>query len=1203
MGLIKQNISNLVGGVSQQAQTLRRSNQASAVDNAVSSLVDGLKKRPGASFVSKLMASPTVRPFVHLIERDKSERYAVIIANGSIRVFDAETGAERSVSYANGATYIDVPNPAVALKAITIEDYTFIVNTAQTVEATSQPFKETDKLTATVAFNLPSPASYAFASDPNANSGTGGELFKPLPADSTTTLETNFSFGGMGDSGPLNANLGYVSDLNRYGSSMEAFPSQPYATLGQALEAHRGYLQGIHGKAMTLQMGAAQDIQGTRYHSYYFTYDQGREPGAVFVPPSQPIQFKVQTSGGTYSQWFSTLAEAQAFFVAQGKANYGDPMVFNYNGTQYFLEVHFGNTYSENGIGQVTIPAWLQMGNKTSDNTPGPMTGQWAPNSWPLGILMSNNPSCASGYTYDLAMNACVKTGQTTGTGMYYMRGELTTQGVFNYYLLGTGTPYRPGYTTNGQSIDPAKQAVGASEVILTVNDQVLRTDLRSDKTNEDYATYFYTHLSASPGLYGIEDITRSSNSLVLTPIAGGRLDVSCNVSYVSVQKGYPTLEDALFVYVKNGVAEQTYRLSIGGNATSFTTGNTNETATYKSENIAEELGNAIALWGGFQVQRFGSLLMVKRTDGGSLNFDYSDTWGNQALYVMRNRVRTFSDLPERFVEGTVIEVAGDNETGGYYVHYVTGSSQHDATQKTGLDGQLADESIGSQYVASGTSQQVIDHGGWKALEGQESGYWEECAYPRARSTLVPSSMPHALIRKADGSFVFKAINWARRGSGDEILTPSPSFVGRSVHDVFLFRNRLGFLTRDSVVMSNAGDYFNFWPTSAKQVLDDDPIDFQVGSAKVATLRNTATFNSTMLLFADSMQFVVTAQGALTPKTLVVQPSTEFETDPMVKPVSSGRTLFFSARRGKFSALYEYDVLPDRFQSSASEVTSHVPKYVPQDVRQLSVSINEDILTVLTDAEPTALYVLKYLWKDNAKVQEAWGRWVFPFAIVGQGFTASRLNLIGDFDGSLCLFHVNTQLGVTEGDMVADALLDAKVSPQGTFDGSFTRWALPYSSNTGAVQALATEGYGPGGQPVQLQVVSPGVVKAAGDWTSAGVKLGLPYGMVYEFSQLYPRDQNDMPRPGYVLQLRGLDVNYHNGYKFSVEVTPLHRPAIRYDYPRTDYQDFVEIQKEVGVFRVPVLAKAHQVSIKLINDTPQQASIDTVQWSASAVSR
>lgn len=1205
MGLIKQSISSLVGGVSQQTQSLRRSSQGHAQENALSSMVDGLKKRPAAAFVSRLMNTPDVWPFVHFIERDKHERYAVVVVDGQLKVFNAEDGTERVVHTPNGSGYINVPNPSVALKAVTVADYTFLVNTTQTVEATSQPYRSTDQLTATVSFNLPNPTSYTFTPDPNgtgsSTGGTGGfGSVKPLPSDSTATTEHTFVYGGMGETGPLNANLSYVSDLDRNGSSIMVFPGAPYADLATAINTHKVYLEGLHGKAMTVHYGATTDLYGSRYHAYYFTYDGGREPGAVYTPPAVPITFRTKTSSYTMSPAFNTMSEAKAHFIAQAKANYGENLEFNYNGTIYQLIPVFGTTYTDGGSGP-TVGAYLQCGNVVSTGQPGPMTGQWAPNSWPLGIYLSSTPNCATGYTYDLELNACIKTGQTSGTGLFYMRGELQTVGTFGYYLTESGVPYRPGYLTNGQAIDPAAQKVGVSAITLTVNDHAMSCDIRSNLNNDDYAENFRVQLNANLGLYGLASATRSGNSLVLTPVPGGRLDVSCNTSYVSVVKGYPVLDDALYVYVKNGVADQTYRLSIGGNEATYTTGNTNEVETYKSENVAEALKVIIAGWSGFSVERFGSLLMVKRSDNGSMAFDYSDTWGNQALYVMRNRVRSFSDLPERFVEGPVIEVAGAEDSGGYYVHYVTGSSSPESDTSAGLEGQLGSEAVGSSFVGVATSQQVIDHGGWKALEGQESGAWEECAYPRAKSTLVPASMPHALIRQADGSFLFKAINWERRKAGDEVLTPAPSFVGKQIRDMFMFRNRLGIMTRDSVVLSAAGSYFNYWPTSAKQVLDDDPVDFQVGSAKVASLRNAAVFNSTMLLFADSVQFMVTAQGALTPKTLVVQPATEFEADPLVKPINSGRTLFFTSKRGQFSAVYEYDVMPDRFQSSAAEVTSHVPRYIPQDARQLGVSINEDMLTVLTEKDPNALYVLKYLWKDTTKVQEAWSRWSFPWALVGHAWTGSRLNMVGAFDGSLCLFHLNAQLGTTEGDMVAEALLDAKVSPAGVFNGTYTEWTLPYAAQ--GVEALITEGSGPGGQ--ELAVVPSGTrkVKAVGDWTNAGVKLGVPYVMSFEFSQLYARDQNDMAKPGVVMALRGLDVNYHNGYHMTVTVEPLHRAVLRYDYPRTDYKAFVEIPREIGVFRVPVQAKSHQVKIKLINESAQQCCIDSVQWSATAVSR
>ena len=76
------------------------------------------------------------------------------------------------------------------------------------------------------------------------------------------------------------------------------------------------------------------------------------------------------------------------------------------------------------------------------------------------------------------------------------------------------------------------------------------------------------------------------------------------------------------------------------------------------------------------------------------------------------------------------------------------------------------------------------------------------------------------------------------REVGDEDSNPDPSFVGQTVKDMFFYMNRLGFLSSDSVILSQPGDYFNFFVGSAIAVSDADPIDMTASSTKPATLES-----------------------------------------------------------------------------------------------------------------------------------------------------------------------------------------------------------------------------------------------------------------------------------------------------------------------------------------------------------------------------
>lgn len=138
MGMISSAIPNLVQGVSQQSPALRLSSQAELQENAFPSLVEGLQKRPPLEYVATMRNSETSGSFTHLINRDVNERYFVFInASNQISIYDLD-GTERTVTYPDGTSYLNSTNPTADFRAVTVADYTFIVNSSVTVSMSSQ---------------------------------------------------------------------------------------------------------------------------------------------------------------------------------------------------------------------------------------------------------------------------------------------------------------------------------------------------------------------------------------------------------------------------------------------------------------------------------------------------------------------------------------------------------------------------------------------------------------------------------------------------------------------------------------------------------------------------------------------------------------------------------------------------------------------------------------------------------------------------------------------------------------------------------------------------------------------------------------------------------------------------------------------------------------------------------------------------------
>ena len=80
------------------------------------------------------------------------------------------------------------------------------------------------------------------------------------------------------------------------------------------------------------------------------------------------------------------------------------------------------------------------------------------------------------------------------------------------------------------------------------------------------------------------------------------------------------------------------------------------------------------------------------------------------------------------------------------------------------------------------------------------------------------------MVRQANG-IPCTAVGFEPRLVGDELTNPDPSFVGSTVNKMLFFRNRLAILSGENIVLSQPGDYFNFWANSALTVSPQDSID------------------------------------------------------------------------------------------------------------------------------------------------------------------------------------------------------------------------------------------------------------------------------------------------------------------------------------------------------------------------------------------
>ena len=137
MPLVSQSTVSYKGGVSQQPDIIRFADQVEEQINGFSSEVDGLQKRPPTVHIKRLgdRVDPLTTKY-HVINRDETEQYILGMSSGSLKVWDFE-GNEKKVVIDNDASYLNVTDANDEFRAVTVADYTFILNRSKTVGMSS----------------------------------------------------------------------------------------------------------------------------------------------------------------------------------------------------------------------------------------------------------------------------------------------------------------------------------------------------------------------------------------------------------------------------------------------------------------------------------------------------------------------------------------------------------------------------------------------------------------------------------------------------------------------------------------------------------------------------------------------------------------------------------------------------------------------------------------------------------------------------------------------------------------------------------------------------------------------------------------------------------------------------------------------------------------------------------------------------------
>ena len=557
--------------------------------------------------------------------------------------------------------------------------------------------------------------------------------------------------------------------------------------------------------------------------------------------------------------------------------------------------------------------------------------------------------------------------------------------------------------------------------------------------------------------------------------------------------------------------------------------------------------------------------VLINRNDGQDFFLEAFDGLAGSGLGLVHKEVDALSDLPVRGPDGFRVAVRGsaDASEDDYYLRFETN------------DGQSFGE-----------------------------GGWVEDVGPDLDIALDPDTLPLQIVNTGPNTFTVNKTGWAKRKSGDDETNPFPSFVGKKLNNFVFFKNRLGFIYEDSVVLSEAGELFNFFRTTVRTLLDTAPIDVTSATANVTNLRSSVAFQENLLLFADRGQFVLKGDP-LTNETITLEAVTNYDVNTSEDPLAVGSYVYFPFKRGNFLGMQEYSLNATTDVYDSDDITTQVPGYITNgNILVTSGSTSTDLIALSSGGD--TIYVYKYFFNGREKVVSSWSKFKMPFNVLSLEFINSSLFVVGDKDGDTLLTEMKCEELRLEEDTLDGFTIHLDMLKKKTFSGSPT---------TTPTDTLIDLGFTPGPDDVIEVYDSHGnrVTVNFVNGNQASIQSynrtcfsGVRYNLEYTFSEPVFKQGNPPVSSGLArMILRNGTLFFTDAVDFQVEVTPLARDKRIFTYSPNviNITSTDSLLSQDGKLRFSIFTQAKDSLIKIVNSSAFASNFQACEFEANVHTR
>jgi hypothetical protein len=635
------------------------------------------------------------------------------------------------------------------------------------------------------------------------------------------------------------------------------------------------------------------------------------------------------------------------------------------------------------------------------------------------------------------------------------------------------------------------------------------------------------------------------------------------------------------FVVIRTVAYNADYKVTINSTVNTHSTPDTVAGATTDASTIAAALTSSINSMSGITATQVGPGIYISGTSAFTITTAGSSS--EEGLFAFQEQINLASRLPNQCENGYIVRVTNSDDVNADDV-----------------------------YVEFKTSNNA----------SRGPGVWEETIGPGLKFEIDETTMPHQLVRQANGVFKYEPVDYTNRLVGDDTTNPIPSFIGKKINNMFFYRNRLGFLSNEAVIMSRAGDYFNFFANSSQVVAADDPIDLQATSVRPVSLNYTLSSSVGLLVFGPNEQFLLSTDAdVLSPTTTKINTISTFECDSSVDAVAVGTAQAFISKSNLYSKLFVMLNIQKEAAASIDEATQNVPEYVPSDIDTMVSSPAMSIISLGKSGSDT-VYQHRFFIQGDNRVQ-TWYKWKLTGDLRLQFFDKTTYYAVTSSGSNVYLTSYDLTQASESGYLTlptgekTDVCLDMfNINPYRSYSSSTkkTTVTLPFDHITGKKLAVVAIGTYIGdaisatseaeGSVFYFEDadISSNQVTLDGDYRGRDLVIGYVYDMQVELPTLYATEtqgQRSIADNTADLILHRIKVSTGLSgpvtYKVDITGRDSWSNVVNVTLPNTYVLNNVNLSAS-ATHDVPIYQRNENLTIKIIGDTPFPISLLNIVW-------